>query len=732
MKNTAHNPYIRLISKNDLDVDRIGVYGREHAMLCSSGATVQHVLCVEPDLLIASITSDIDFSNTIQAALLDVASANGERKQRGIERIQRMVERHRLSHESVVAIHDAYRVHMKRAWFWLHHGSSASTLLPEKLHQGEVVLIDSLRNTWSHMIGTMLASTSVKSLIDIRLEPLYIHIVRDFAASGVITTRGVDGEKDHIQMEVVPGIWMAEGTMKRDRYVWSRSSSEIVSRVISNETEAMLYNRHGSAQRRRVGSGRVLEDSTIELIAKNARAIHNYYLSPQRIHFYIDASGDIVVLHARHLEDVAVAREHEHTATEGILCTGISVVPGIVTGPVRAITSMHDLRKLASGEIAWIHVTLDISDSQLLSKALGVISPELDPMSRLGFLVRDAGIPTLFGVGISSVATGQVVTLDAISGRVLRPSTHTRVVPKDSATHVALASATRLYAYLHDVEQLHHPSIDAADAFVFSPHALLAQLGYGAHRYRTSATCRHEYEQLLHTTIATVIERVGQREVVLAASDLTTSQWRLFPDAHSYEPLEANSLLGYRGALRALASPELFETELKVIATLRHEDAHMLSLCIPYVRTVSELSQVKRIVVGAGLHRDAGFKLYATVATPSIVSHPTSLSHVGIDGLMLDVESLVSLYTGTDQRNSEMAPYIAPVNHEVSSYMQSVFESLAKESLELVVGSPLISHDADIVTAAIRSGVWGILVDPSTILHHRELVYTAERNTILG
>jgi len=123
-----------------------------------------------------------------------------------------------------------------------------------------------------------------------------------------------------------------------------------------------------------------------------------------------------------------------------------------------------------------------------------------------------------------------------------------------------------------------------------------------------------------------------------------------------FEPVEPNPMLGYRGAFRYMHDPEVFQLELKAIKLVRNKkNLKNLSLMIPFVRTVHELSEVKKLLIKNDLHRSPTFHLLMMVEIPSNIILLDKFIEEGIDGISIGSNDLTMLILGTDRDNSEVA-----------------------------------------------------------------------------
>src|SRR3990172_11438762 len=87
------------------------------------------------------------------------------------------------------------------------------------------------------------------------------------------------------------------------------------------------------------------------------------------------------------------------------------------------------------------------------------------------------------------------------------------------------------------------------------------------------------------------------RQVVYRTNDFKTNEYRALKGGESYEEVEENPMLGYRGASRYITNVDTFKLELAAIKRVR-EKYNNLWVMIPFVRTVSELERTVRIMEG--------------------------------------------------------------------------------------------------------------------------------------
>ena len=78
--------------------------------------------------------------------------------------------------------------------------------------------------------------------------------------------------------------------------------------------------------------------------------------------------------------------------------------------------------------------------------------------------------------------------------------------------------------------------------------------------------------------------------MIYRATDLRSNEFRGLTGGETYEPVEHNPMIGYRGCFRYVQEPDLFGLELAALARVREQNPNV-HLMIPFVRTRWELEE---------------------------------------------------------------------------------------------------------------------------------------------
>jgi pyruvate,water dikinase len=219
------------------------------------------------------------------------------------------------------------------------------------------------------------------------------------------------------------------------------------------------------------------------------------------------------------------------------------------------------------------------------------------------------------------------------------------------------------------------------------------------------------------------------RPVTYRATDFKTNEYRALPGGKTWEPIEPNPLLGFRGAFRYVANPEVFNLELQAIKLVR-EKYKNLNLMIPFCRSPQELARVRKLVAASGLFESTTFKFLMMCELPVNVIMLEDFIKVGIDGISIGSNDLTMLLLGTDRDNSEVAQAFNERAPVVDWALKRVIKTCNKYGITSSICGQAPSTYEDLVEKLVQWGVTGISVNPDAIERVREVVAKTEKQII--
>ena len=188
-------------------------------------------------------------------------------------------------------------------------------------------------------------------------------------------------------------------------------------------------------------------------------------------------------------------------------------------------------------------------------------------------------------------------------------------------------------------------------------------------------------------------------------------------------------MLGYRGCYRYIHDPSVFRLEVNAIKKVR-EQYDNLWLMIPFIRTVSELDEVKKLLSSFGLRRSATFKLWMMVEIPSNVILLDTFLNTGIDGVSIGSNDLTMLILGTDRDNSEVASEFDERNEAVLWALERIIRTFLSHKVTVSICGQAPSTYPDFAAKLVGWGITSISVTPDALDSVRSIIRTSEERLV--
>ncbi|MCA9381239.1 hypothetical protein KC678_03160 [Candidatus Dojkabacteria bacterium] len=100
----------------------------------------------------------------------------------------------------------------------------------------------------------------------------------------------------------------------------------------------------------------------------------------------------------------------------------------------------------------------------------------------------------------------------------------------------------------------------------------------------------------------------------------------------------------YYGDERFLQFPEALVSEVLLLQMLQdHYSTPLIHICIPYLRNMDNLMDIKKILNSQGLTRSGATKFYAEVAVPSMAYEIDEIEQGAIDGIIINYDVLLRI-----------------------------------------------------------------------------------------
>jgi pyruvate,water dikinase len=597
----------------------------------------------------------------------------------------------------------------------------------------------------------------------------------DLASSGVAFTLDTEsGYRDAVFVTAAYGLGenVVQGTVDPDEFYVHKPTYEagyraVLRRRLGDKAVTMVLVAGGTRHTtRNVPTPKAsrdrycLDDVDVLELAGHAIAIEQHYGCPMDIEWAKDGlDGRIYIVQAR---PETVASRRDTTTLETVvveehgelLAQGRSVGDRVATGPARLVENLAQLGDFQPGEVLVADLTTPDWEP-VMKGAAGVVTNRGGRTCHAAIVARELGIPAVVGTGdgTTTIATGATVTVSCAEGdvgRVYRGAATTRV----DRTELSGASrpATRIMVNLGNpdlafkVSQLPSDGVGLARMeFIISesikahPLALLhpEQIGDAAARAEVRRLVRGYpdgatyFVERLAEGIGTIGAAFHPRPVVVRMSDFKSNEYASLVGGAGFEPVEANPMIGFRGASR-YAHPlytEGFALECEALRRVRSVmGLTNVIVMIPFVRRLEEADRVLARMAELGLERGRdGLEVYAMCEIPNNVILVEEFA-TRFDGFSIGSNDLTQLTLGVD-RDSELVAFDYDERDPgVKAMIRLAVEGCRRAGIHSGICGQAPSDYPDMAAFLVDLGIDSMSLNPDSVLRTTQAVVDLERS----
>lgn len=630
---------------------------------------------------------------------------------------------------------------------------------------GESNVVDYVRKAWASLFNPRAIFYRVQKNFDHFKVGIAVPVQKmiQSESSGVMfTINPVSQDKSSVVVEAIFGLgeMIVQGSVTPDHYEVLKRNLEIVKKSVNRQTKIMVKTIKDHAAENEVRSlpshkqsAQKLPDKYIVEVAKLGMELYQHYFFPQDVEWALE-KGKVYIIQTRPittLDNKIYSEESGKIATKGLtkVLTGEPASPGLVSGPVRLIKSVKEINKVKSGDILVMEMTSP-DFVPAMRKAVAVVTDQGGQTSHAAIVSRELGVVCVVGTQIATkkLKMGEIITVNGSNGEVFsgafqntRKTLNTGLSDNQNIGDTGvfgspsiqsfqnIKTATKVYVNLAEPELAEKIAAENVDGIgLLRAEFMIAQIGVHPKKFIQDKKA-HEFIDALKTDLLKFVEAFYPRPVVYRATDFRTNEYRNLKGGDKFEPAEPNPMLGFRGASRYIADPEVFELELKAIRAVR-ENFQNLHLMIPFVRSVDELKEVKKIVYGTGLRRSQNFQFWMMTELPVNVISIDEFIDVGIDGISIGTNDLTMLTLGTDRDNENVAKAYDELNPAVLWSLERLITTAVKRGITSSICGQAPSIYPELVEKLVKWGITSVSIAPDRINATRKLVYEAERKII--
>ncbi|HEX8965712.1 MAG TPA: phosphoenolpyruvate synthase [Patescibacteria group bacterium] len=559
--------------------------------------------------------------------------------------------------------------------------------------------------------------------------------------SGVMFTLDpITNDKTKVIIEAIFGLGelIVQGAVTPDHYEVDKKSYAILQKQTTPQTKELI--KKGTLTKEVAITGKKVKeqkitDAQIVELAKLGLKVEKHYYFPQDLEWAIE-KDKVYLVQTRPIttvnsKNISSDMSSSHT-TENmhLLVSGNPASPGIASGPVKILTSAKEIAKVMPGDVLVAPQT-NPDFVPAMKKAVAIVTDSGGRTSHAAIVSREIGIPAVVGAkgATKLLKDGMIITVNGAKGEVykggLAKSVNTTLEVKEKIT-----TATKIYTNLAEPEFAEIVAKKQADG-VGLLRAEFMMAGIGTHPKKFIKDGKQkEFIKKLADGLEAFCKPFSPRPVVYRASDFKTNEYSHLVGGKEFEPKEANPMLGFRGAFRYIHDPEVFNLELEAIKMVRAKGYTNLWLMLPFVRTVEDLIEVKKLIEAAGLTRSSTFKLWMMVEIPSNVILLDKFLEAGLDGVSIGSNDLTMLILGTDRDNDTVAHEFNEQDPAVLWALERVIKTCHKYKVTASLCGQAASEYPTLLEKLVRWGITSVSVTPDVIDTTRKVVSEIEKKLI--
>ncbi|MBV1892783.1 MAG: phosphoenolpyruvate synthase [Ilumatobacteraceae bacterium] len=578
---------------------------------------------------------------------------------------------------------------------------------------GEEALLDAVRRCYASLFtdrGMHYREEHGFGQFDVAQSVGVMKMVRsDLASSGVMFTLDTQsGFRDVIYITGAYGLGenVVQGAVDPDEFYVFKPTLQagyetVLRRKLGSKDLRMVYDDTGTTTSTRnvpveVGDARkyCLRDDEVVDLAKSAIIVEDHYSAkagnprPMDLEWAKDGIDGLLYIVQARPETVSSKQAINELAIYHLdgsgttLTTGQAVGDRVATGTVRVVKALKDLQEVQPGDVL-VAETTNPDWEPVLKRSAAVVTDRGGRTCHAAIVARELGIPAVVGTGdaTATLNDGDIVTVSCAHGdlgqvmagvvpfsieridvgEIARPRTKiqinlgnpdlafkTAALPNDGVGLARMEFIIADHIRAHPMALLHpervadvdeRRAIDELVAQFESPSAF--------------------FVQRLSEGIATIAAAFHPKPVVMRLSDFKTNEYASLLGGSSFEPIEANPMLGFRGAARYAhpAYREGFAMECAAVKRARNEmGLTNIVPMIPFCRRVAEAATVIEEMASNGLHRgENGLQIFVMCEIPNNVISLDAFAEY-FDGFSIGSNDLTQLALGVD-RDSEMVAF---------------------------------------------------------------------------
>jgi pyruvate, water dikinase len=602
----------------------------------------------------------------------------------------------------------------------------------------------------------------------------------DLASSGVMFSIDTEtGFRDVALITAAYGLGenVVQGAVNPDEYFVFKPTlltghRPILKKQVGTKEIKMIYDVGGSKQTRNISvpladrEKIVLTDDEILQLARWTCLIEQHYSqvrgipTPMDIEWAKDGiTGELFIVQAR--PETVQSQKSALVLKTYHLCGGIPATPlvsgravgeAIGQGQARIILTAKDIDQFQTGEVLITDRT-DPDWEPIMKRASAIVTNQGGRTCHAAIIARELGIPAIVGCGNATIRLldTSMLTISCAGGEEGR--VYAGIIPFE-VQEVKLdnlpATRTQILMNVGNPEQAFSLAAIPCDGvglarleFIIAnwikvhPLALIDpdRLTQPLVKQQIADLTQHYPNQpdyfvdKLAQGVGTIAAAFYPKPVIVRLSDFKSNEYANLLGGNDFEPIEANPMIGWRGASRYYSEGYRagFALECQAMKRVRQDmGLTNVILMVPFCRTVEEGEKVLALMAAHGLVRgEDGLQVYMMCEIPSNVLMAEEFAQI-FDGFSIGSNDLTQLTLGIDRDSALLNHRFDERNPAVQRMIQIAIKAVKQWDRKIGICGQAPSDYPEFTRFLVEQGIDSISLNPNSVIKTRLAIAKVE------
>jgi hypothetical protein len=185
-----------------------------------------------------------------------------------------------------------------------------------------------------------------------------------------------------------------------------------------------------------------------------------------------------------------------------------------------------------------------------------------------------------------------------------------------------------------------------------------------------------------------------------------------------------------RGTLRLIHQKSLLDPLIDALLfSKNNKNQQNVHPVIPFVRSVSELMEIKKKLAVKKITRRDNFQFWLELAVPENILNLEQYLITGLDGVVINLDEMIAHLGGFDPKEQELAHYKKEVIALIK-FLEEGIKLLHRSKLPFIATGNL-ALDPEVLDFLVEKGVYGIVVERYEALSAKDILHQTEKKVIL-